>query len=408
MAKCISCGKSGLFLKLQNGLCLKCQENQHVTHNKSEFVTQDFSPQKYMALLDKPNYVELIDTMNPTPQERSDAFFLVHMHRVGLIDTTLANTANLPLSSIEQSFLKYINGKAIDGKSIAGYWTHEHNLNYRDVIAKLLGQNLLCIEKDKFRLTEAGKNIVDVVPTSASKDIGFEDECLNLILSGNINEAYKKRALQEANKPAPGGVFVGSDMTPRDFWKQQAKDGLETETEKIYASYMEQSEADLPQELENDRKIICACVILGQFIGGKGIDLLIKRKIGERANKLPKGFSQGEIVKLQSATQINDYKRLGTKYYQIIVALDSQTCSDCGKNDLKVFKVAEAKIGVNFPPFHIGCRCATTPESDPNDEIFGGIWDDDPTTRAARDAKGESISVDGKMTYTEWAKKYSQ
>ena len=44
------------------------------------------------------------------------------------------------------------------------------------------------------------------------------------------------------------------------------------------------------------------------------------------------------------------YEDLGIEKYEFLATLDSRTCSVCGKLDGKVFKLTEAKVGINYPP----------------------------------------------------------
>ena len=75
-----------------------------------------------------------------------------------------------------------------------------------------------------------------------------------------------------------------------------------------------------------------------------------------------------------------------------MVALDSMTCDICQQLDGMVFKVSEAKEGVNYPVMHPRCRCTTTMNMD-------------YTSRRARNPlTGRNYKVDGDMTYNEWIK----
>ena len=44
------------------------------------------------------------------------------------------------------------------------------------------------------------------------------------------------------------------------------------------------------------------------------------------------------------------YEDLNIEKYEFLATLDSRTCSVCGKLDGKVFKLTEAKVGINYPP----------------------------------------------------------
>ena len=91
--------------------------------------------------------------------------------------------------------------------------------------------------------------------------------------------------------------------------------------------------------------------------------------------------------------ELENYKYLEVKKYEILGNLDESTCSVCGEMDGKVFKVKDWKTGVTAPPFHDFCRCTTTPHI-PDD--FG--------ERAARDKDGKTYYVSSNIKYTKWAK----
>ena len=55
MGKCKACGKSGLFLKLENGLCESCLKKQNYLLNKTETYSQFIKSNK-----DKLNYFEKV------------------------------------------------------------------------------------------------------------------------------------------------------------------------------------------------------------------------------------------------------------------------------------------------------------------------------------------------------------
>lgn len=92
------------------------------------------------------------------------------------------------------------------------------------------------------------------------------------------------------------------------------------------------------------------------------------------------------------------YKEDGVEKYEILATLDSKTCNVCGDLDNKVYEVGKEVTGVNMPPFHPLCRCTTVPHYD--DTPIEGL------TRAARDADGNSIEVQGDMSYPEWKKQF--
>ena len=81
--------------------------------------------------------------------------------------------------------------------------------------------------------------------------------------------------------------------------------------------------------------------------------------------------------------------------YQILSTLDKRTSDICQEMDGKVFKVDEAVIGKNMPPFHPNCRTTTI-------GYFEGV-----STRIARDRNGKNIEISSNITYKDWLKMYN-
>ena len=93
------------------------------------------------------------------------------------------------------------------------------------------------------------------------------------------------------------------------------------------------------------------------------------------------------------------YNDLNLEQYEYLATLDKRTCKDCGALDGKVFNVADAVTGLNYPPMHPNDRCTTVPYY--KEDEFGP---DD--TRIARDENGKNIKVPANMSFNEWKKMY--
>ena len=52
-----------------------------------------------------------------------------------------------------------------------------------------------------------------------------------------------------------------------------------------------------------------------------------------------------------------EYNNIGVKKYRVSTCGDQRVCHECKKHDNKVYKVKDAVIGVNAPPFCDNCRC---------------------------------------------------
>lgn len=90
------------------------------------------------------------------------------------------------------------------------------------------------------------------------------------------------------------------------------------------------------------------------------------------------------------------YDKLKVKEYELLATLDSRTSSICQEMDGKHYPVSEAKVGVNYPPFHPNCRTTTIVYRE----------NKEGRTRAARDKYGNRIDVPLDMKYKERKKKY--
>ena len=84
-------------------------------------------------------------------------------------------------------------------------------------------------------------------------------------------------------------------------------------------------------------------------------------------------FCARRIVRTESAyvanaAQAKAYGEAGIERYRFVATLDSRTCECCAALDGRVFELANAKPGTNYPPMHPNDRC-TTVEYDPDDAL---------------------------------------
>ena len=102
-----------------------------------------------------------------------------------------------------------------------------------------------------------------------------------------------------------------------------------------------------------------------------------------------------EHARVMSEASKMSYVESEIDKYQILATLDKRTSTICQEMDGKVFKVDEAIIGKNMPPFHPNCRTTTI-----------GYFND-VTTRVARDKDGKNIEIPSNITYKDWLKMYN-
>lgn len=82
--------------------------------------------------------------------------------------------------------------------------------------------------------------------------------------------------------------------------------------------------------------------------------------------------------------------------YIFIATYDNKTSKVCKHNNNKRFKWEQKKIGTNFPPLHPFCRSY----------CIGVLPNSIPTTRIAKDAKGENIHIPFDMSFSEYESRY--
>lgn len=114
-------------------------------------------------------------------------------------------------------------------------------------------------------------------------------------------------------------------------------------------------------------------------------------------------FCARRIVRTESAyvanaAQKSAYSEAGIDRYRFVATLDSRTCECCAALDGKVFDLAKAKPGTNYPPMHPFCRSTTI--ADFGVEELKGL------ERRAKDKDGNTVKVPAGMSYEEWHRKF--
>ena len=93
----------------------------------------------------------------------------------------------------------------------------------------------------------------------------------------------------------------------------------------------------------------------------------LKREIAETFNLSREEANilvNTEMARMQIQDSLDRYKKSGLEYFEFYAGIDDKTCNECSAIDGKKFKLKDAKIGVNVPPLHDGCRCCILPVVD--------------------------------------------
>lgn len=287
----------------------KAPESKPITYlNQKEATEQVISETSFDLNLS-------LDEMNRLAKERSDKLYHERQQRIlsfdpfyineNLIDTT-------PLTSMEKYFLKQMNGQEIKNPLVYAYWIYEYSLDFAKVMTKFLGNDYLyisgqdydfgsstCAElkeilktyglssnglkkeliqriqdnipleqiqaayktlPQKYFLTKKGKTAILNLHTSMTRNLEFEDACLEFISSKQFNNAYQLVCDFELNKIIPRGIGID--------WNKEKINGLSNFKEKLFTDFFENtSDISLQITTIQHLSLLKSCIILGVMLG---------------------------------------------------------------------------------------------------------------------------------------------
>lgn len=99
---------------------------------------------------------------------------------------------------------------------------------------------------------------------------------------------------------------------------------------------------------------------------------------------------------INHSQRLEDWKNHRVKSFKTLPCFDFRTCDACGEKGNSMIKIQEAQIGVNLPPFHVGCRCVARAFFE-HTELTGTKMANDPIS-------DERFEMDTNATYGDWIK----
>ncbi len=101
--------------------------------------------------------------------------------------------------------------------------------------------------------------------------------------------------------------------------------------------------------------------IVDTITRGASKDELVKRLMDD----FGVGFRQAdriartELAYIRNKSTLDSYEKMGLEKYEVLAnQADDESCGECNG---KQFLLHEAKVGINFPPFHPNCKCCIIP-----------------------------------------------
>lgn len=105
---------------------------------------------------------------------------------------------------------------------------------------------------------------------------------------------------------------------------------------------------------------------------------------------------------------IKRYQKAGLEYYRILVVLDDRTTQICRRiaQEDKLYKLEDAQVGVNMPPFHYNCRSTIMPdageiEEEPKEVLKNDSDESEALFRNKDSNKRRSINIQRQNRLTE-------
>ncbi len=318
-----------MMIELNKGKKEVKNMNKKAEQDKKQLnIKPGYYPKKIQNILnEQPPNTSNINKLNEFYQNRSKKLYEIHLANINnfVIESNMYNTS--PITSVEKSFLKYIDSQPIVNPSIAQYWTYEYNLDFnktinrfldngyikivnykrpnnmtvpelkeilkkanikasgnKDNLIKLAQENIKIETLEKlfdnqnkyFLLTDKGIELTSDIQPSITKDLEFENKCCQLIMDNKISEAYKLICEFECKKNIPRGLGID--------WNNELKEGISQTALNSYKKYMDTDfKKQLPDKFIQYEEKLKAGMIFCQMMG-VGFDkrkLMIERIIDD-------------------------------------------------------------------------------------------------------------------------------
>ena len=132
------------------------------------------------------------------------------------------------------------------------------------------------------------------------------------------------------------------------------------------------------------------------LMGGKDHDRIIRdlMKTFDVSRYVAARLVVTETAYVANHSELRSYIDSGVEEYQFVAIFDEKTSDVCRAHSSKVYRVADAKPGVNLPPLHPWCRSTTIP-------VYGRDWLA-TVNRSVKKGDGKYILIPAKWNYDQW------
>jgi SPP1 gp7 family putative phage head morphogenesis protein len=132
------------------------------------------------------------------------------------------------------------------------------------------------------------------------------------------------------------------------------------------------------------------------LMGGKDHDRIIRdlMKTFDVSRYVAARLVVTETAYVANHSELKSYIDSGVEEYQFVAIFDEKTSDVCRAHSSKVYRVADAKPGMNLPPLHPWCRSTTIP-------VYGLDWLA-TVNRSVKTGDGKYILIPATWDYSQW------
>lgn len=136
--------------------------------------------------------------------------------------------------------------------------------------------------------------------------------------------------------------------------------------------------------------------IASGLMGGKDHDRIIRdlMKTFDVSRYVAARLVVTETAYVANHSELKSYIDSGVEEYQFVAIFDEKTSAVCRTHSSKVYKVTDAKPGVNLPPLHPWCRSTTIP-------VYGRDWLA-TVNRSVQNQDGKYVLIPATWNYDQW------
>lgn len=244
-------------------------------------------------------------------------------------------------------------------------YAEDHEMTYQDAMKRLRGEDLSDYVENARKYREEAKNNPELLNRlneqySAARAIRIEALHAEAVyragvLAGALHKSFEKYlydVAEYAYKKAHGGR---TGAINRPAFEEVIKTPFNGRN---YSEQLRVNTDMLAQKLKE--------VFKQGFIRGDGPHEMAReiRKEFNVARSRAETLVRTDATAIINRATIKRYKREGLKYYRILVVLDNRTTQICRRiaQEDKLYKLEDAQVGVNMPPFHYNCRSTIMPD----------------------------------------------